>query len=66
MMLMHTENNASPFLLRKGQNFTNNADAHKKKQESLSPEKKTYLKRIILLYNTNIASHSLLIRKLKY
>jgi hypothetical protein len=27
---------------------------------------KTYLKRIILLHNTNIASHSLLIRKLKY
>ncbi len=27
---------------------------------------KTYLKRIILLHNTNIGSHSLLIRKLKY
>jgi hypothetical protein len=27
---------------------------------------KTYLKRIILLHNTNNASHSLLIRKLKY
>jgi hypothetical protein len=43
-----------------------NADAHKKKQESLSPEDETYLKRIILLHNTNIASYSLLIRKLKY
>jgi hypothetical protein len=41
------------------------ADAHKKKRESLSPEDKDLFERIILLHNTNIASHSLLIRKLK-
>ncbi len=40
---------------------------HIKRNESLFHLKiKTYLKRIILLHNTNIASHSLLIRKLKY
>jgi hypothetical protein len=40
MMLMHTGNNASPFLLRKVKNLETNADAHKKKQESLLPEEK--------------------------
>jgi hypothetical protein len=40
---------------------------HIKRNESLFHLKiKTYLKRIILLHNTNIASHSLLIRKFKY
>jgi hypothetical protein len=39
---------------------------HIKRNESLFHLKtKTYLKRIILLHNTNITSHSLLIRKLK-
>ncbi len=42
------------------------ADAHKKKQESLSPDGKDLFVKIILLHNTNIASLSLLIGKLKY
>ncbi len=41
MMLMHTGNNGSPFLLRKKVKILEtDADAHKKKQESLSPEDK--------------------------
>ncbi len=41
MMLMHTKNNASPFLLRKKVKILEtDADAHKEKQESLSPEDK--------------------------
>ncbi len=40
-MLMHTGNNVSPFLLRKRLKFLEtDADAHKEKQESLSPEDK--------------------------
>ncbi len=40
---------------------------HIKRNEILFRLKiKTYLKRIILLHNTNSASHFLLIRKLKY
>jgi hypothetical protein len=39
MILMHTRNNARPFLLRKKiKILQTNADAHKKKRESLSPE----------------------------
>jgi hypothetical protein len=41
MMLMHTKNTASPFLLRKrSKNLETDADAHKKQRESLSPEDK--------------------------
>jgi hypothetical protein len=38
MMLIHTKNNASPFILRK--RSKSDAEAHKKKRESLSPEDK--------------------------
>jgi hypothetical protein len=66
MMLMHTGNNASPFLLRKRLKCKKPMLMHIKRNESLFHLKiKIYLKRIILLHNTNIASHSLLIRKLK-
>jgi hypothetical protein len=41
MILMHTKNNASSFLLKKKINIIHtDADVHKKKQESLSPEDK--------------------------
>jgi hypothetical protein len=41
IMLMHTQNNASPFLLRKKVKILEtDADAHKEKQESLLPEDK--------------------------
>jgi hypothetical protein len=41
MMLMHIGNNTSPFLLRKKvKNLETDADAHKKKWESLSPKDK--------------------------
>ncbi len=40
---------------------------HTKRNKSFFHLKiKTYMKTIILLHNTNITSHSLLIRKLKY
>ncbi len=64
----HKKQRKSIFPDDKSQILNNNANAHKKKQESISPEEKDlsdYLKRIILLHNTNIASLSLLIRKLK-
>ncbi len=39
---MHTENNASPFLLRKKVKMSEtNAAAHKKQHESLSPDNKS-------------------------
>jgi hypothetical protein len=41
MMLTHTGNNASSFLLKKRSQFLQtNADAHTKKRKSLSPDKK--------------------------
>jgi hypothetical protein len=41
-ILMHTENNASPFLLRKKVKMSEtNAAAHKKQHESLSPDNKS-------------------------
>ncbi len=62
----HTKQRESLSPDDKIQIFNKNADAHKKKQESLSPNEKIYLLRIILLHNTNIASLSHLIIKLKY
>ncbi len=50
MMLMHTGNNASPFL--KVKNLETNADAHKKKQESLSSEDKD-----LFVKNNTAAQH---------
>jgi hypothetical protein len=51
---------------KKIQILQTNADSHKKKQELLSLEDKDLFDKHILLHNINIASHSLLIRKLKY
>jgi hypothetical protein len=53
MMLMHTGNNASPFLLRKKVKFLEtDADVHKLKQESLSPEDKD-----LFVKNNTAAQH---------
>jgi hypothetical protein len=50
----------------KSQILNKNANAHKKNKSLFHLKIKTYLERIILLHNTNIASLSLLIRKLKF
>jgi hypothetical protein len=42
------------------------ADAYKNNESLFHLKIKTYLKRIILLHNTNITTHSHLMRKLKY
>ncbi len=60
MMLMHTEHNTKNTILQ------TDADAHKKKQESLPPKDKELFPRIILLHKTNIASLFLLIKEIKY
>jgi hypothetical protein len=50
----------------KDQILNKNADAHKKNASLFYLKIETYLKRIILLHNTNIASPFLLIRKLTF